>query len=295
MSCVKPLKAYKGPGGQVVFSPRDGWLDRPVSLPCGQCIGCRIDRSKSWALRACHEAQRSGANSFLTLTYSPNNLPVDLSLDVSHWQSFAKRLRKERGPFRFFHCGEYGEENFRPHYHAMIFGLDFSEDRVLHKVSKGNNIYVSPSLERTWGLGFVTVGELTYESAAYVARYCLKKVTGDQASVRYARVDDVTGELWYVKPEYATMSRRPGIGKLWLEKFEGDVFPSDGVVFAGRRFKVPRYYDKVFAERDPVGFEAVKERRRRSVEDNRENLSPDRLYAREQILRRKFKEYHREV
>ena len=220
-------------------------------------------------------------NCFITLTYSDEHLPADGGLVVSDWQRFAKRLRKKNA-FRFFHCGEYGDENLRPHYHACMFGIDFSGDRFLFKDGK-HPLYRSPLLEETWGLGHCTVGALSFESAAYVARYCMKKATGDKAT-RYERID-ADGVLYSVKPEYATMSRRPGLGASWFEKYFSDVFPSDEVVHEGRRFRPPPFYtDKL----QPNELERVKRKRLDAVFDRAGDLTPERLKVRELCAELRF-------
>jgi len=267
-------------------------VDLPLELACGQCIGCRIERSRQWAIRCVHEAQMHERNCFVTLTYSEEHLPFNAGLNIRHWQLFAKRLRKRIGRFRYFHCGEYGEENLRPHYHACLFGVDFSVDRSLWKRDHGFDLFVSPTLSETWGKGFCSIGELSYESAAYVARYILKKVTGELADGAYERVDSETGEVFKVRPEYVSMSRRPGLGAVWFDKFRGDVFPADEVVFKGRRFRPPRFYDDKLGEEELL---SVKARRRQKVGARLDDLTPDRLAVREVCLERKVAEMKREV
>ena len=264
-----------------MFNGAAGYSDRKLELPCGQCIGCRLARSRQWALRCVHEAAMHERNCFVTLTYSPENLPADGSLDVTHWQKFAKRLRKRVGPFRYFHCGEYGEENARPHYHACLFGVDFAEDREAFK-KRPYPVWSSRTLTESWGLGFCTVGRLTYESAAYVARYVMKKATGELAETRYAKVDPDTGEVvGQVKPEYVTMSRRPGIGASWFEKYRGDVFPADEVVHEGRRFRPPRFYEDRLGD-DPL-LEVLKRKRREAAAKHKDDLTHERLVVREKV------------
>lgn len=276
MPCFHPLAAFRKEGGGVSFSPRGAGL--PLSLPCGQCIGCRVERSRQWALRCVHESQMHAGSSFVTLTYSDEFLPPDGGLHVSDWQRFAKRLRKKAGPFRFFHCGEYGEVSGRPHYHACIFGLDFRADRVLLRRSGENSLYVSPLLTETWGLGHCSVGELSYESAAYVARYVVKKLTGPQGQAAYSRVDPRTGECFQVAAPYVTMSRRPGVGSKWFDRFRSDVYPADEVVHKGRRFRPPRFYDGKLPEEE---LEGLKVKRLRAAARHRVDLSRERLAVRE--------------
>ena len=273
------MKAYRAPGGGIAFDSKRGYGDRPLELPCGQCIGCRIKHSRTWALRCVHEALMHRANSFITLTYDPEHLPKDLSVSVEDWQLFAKRLRKT-GKFRFFHCGEYGSENLRPHYHAIIFGRDFSGDRVYYRGRPPRQLFVSPTLSKAWGKGFVSIGDVTYQSAAYVARYALKKRTGDQAEAAYTRVDHETGECWRVKPEYVTMSRRPGIGATWFEKYASDVYPDDVVIHDGKRFRPPRFYDGKIDEDLLLSLKAkrLEAARMRGDELNCERLAQREIY-----------------
>lgn len=290
--CYSPLKAFRVPGqAGVSFERSRLQADLPVDLPCGQCIGCRVERSRQWALRCVHESQIHRENSFITLTYDDEHLPADLGLQVEHWQKFMKRLRKKFGKVRFFHCGEYGESNLRPHYHAILFGLNF-KDKELFKLNEGKPIYVSESLARTWGQGFVTVGPVTYESCAYVSRYVMKKVNGRLAESHYSRIDKATGECWSVRPEYVTMSRRPGIGHGWLQRFKSDVFPSDEVVHEGRRFRPPRYYDKQLGESE---LEEMKEKRRKAVGKFSHELTPDRLAVRESVAAARLSRLRREL
>lgn len=231
-----------------------------------------------------HEAQvarRAGrSSSFLTLTYTPQSLPADWSLDVRHWQLFAKRLRKQRGPFRFFMAAEYGTRTARPHYHAIVFGHDWRDDRQELKPGEFGSLYWSPSLELLWGLGQCSIGEVTWQSAAYVARYCLKKATGALAESQYERRD---GERrWKVRPEFCTMSRRPGIGDEWIRRFKSDVYPSDECVMNGKRMRTPRYYDSKLSEAE---LAEVKARRKARALERRSDLTRERLEAREVILR----------
>ena len=254
----------------------------PMSVPCGRCIGCRLEHSRQWAVRMMHEAQMHDENCFLTLTYNNDHVPENYGLDKTAFPLFMKRLRKSISPRKvsYFMCGEYGEERKRPHYHAAIFGMDWHEDRVEARVSKnGYPLLISPRLQSTWGMGEVTIGELTFESAAYMARYMVKKVTGDAAAAHYERVDAETGEIYAVEPEFATMSRNPAIGRRWIEKFHGDVYPHDEVIVNGVPAKPPRYYDKVFDAIAPDKAEALRRRRMSNV-DYADN-TPPRLSVRE--------------
>lgn len=289
MPCYRPMKAYRAPGGGIVWNQAKGIS--PVTLACGQCHGCRMSHARMWAIRCMHEAQMHEENSFVTLTYSPELLPTDWSLDVRDFQLFIKRLRKTGRKVRYFQCGEYGELG-RPHHHALLFGEDFSCDRIRHKRSpSGHWLYRSPLLERTWQKGHAWIGDVTYESAEYVSRYVMKKVTGFMAEDGhvpvdlYDRVDQDTGEVFQVRPEFITMSRRPGIGAEWYRKFgKEDVESMDEVVLNGRRFRPPRFYDEKRSEEE---LREVKEKRFKAALRHRSDLTADRLKAREQIALRK--------
>lgn len=258
-----------------------------LQLECGACISCRIRRKRDWALRCMHEAQMWPANSFLTLTYNDENLPEDHSLNVKHWQDFAKRLRKARGAFRFLHCGEYGE-GLRPHYHACIFGQDFTDDRELWKVEDGNKLFTSKSLEKIWGKGFCTIGDLNYATASYVAGYVVKKQTGAEATAaEYERVDAGTGLVTQVKPDYATMSRgnkkTGGLGKKWFDKYWTDVYPDDFVVADGGKYRPPKYYDKLLERMNPEMFEQMRRRRIRHASEKPWEHTPERLWVKDEV------------
>jgi len=234
-----------------------------------------------------YEAREHTRNSFITLTYDQEHLPADLSLDIRHWQNFAKRLRKNLR-MRFYHCGEYGSESLRPHYHAAIFGWDWSRDRKLWKhTDQGNPLFTSESLDSTWGLGHCVVAEFTGATASYIAKYTQKYEPGHR---RETRTDPYTGETWDVAPEYATMSRRPGIGARFYERWQDEVFQHDSVVSNGQEYPVPRYFDRRLSEENPVKFDQVKLDRHRSrlVRSIRQEAiqSPHHERNRETILNR---------
>lgn len=264
MSCFSPIQAFSLPSKNlvtgksvIVFKSSDS-RDEPIVLPCGRCIGCRLERSRQWALRCIHEASLHESNCFITLTYDDSHLPADCSLNLDHFQRFMKRLRKKYGNgIRFFHCGEYGEKFGRPHYHALIFGFDFP-DKVFWKESNKIPLYRSASLEKLWTYGYSSIGDVTFESAAYVARYIMKKITGPGAWTHYLDIE--TGVI--KKPEYTTMSRRPGIAAGWYDKFRSDVYPHDFTVLRGRKVKPPKFYDRLFEAKFPADFERIKERRK---------------------------------
>jgi len=224
-------------------------------------------------------------NTFVTLTYSPEKLPADLSLDHSHVQKFFKRLRKYAPNIRYFMCGEYGENTYRPHYHAIIFGFHFP-DRKLVNIRNGNRVYTSKLLEKTWGLGACEIGSVTFKSAGYVARYILKK---------QKELDQDTGELPYHnrKPPYTNMSLKPAIGKTYYETYKSDFFPHDYAVMPdGRECPVPNYYRRLLQDDDPDLYEQLKAIRVEKAKDNPNN-TPDRLIVRESVKQSKIKRLER--
>lgn len=224
---------------------------------------------------------------FVTLTYRDEDLPHPPGLQKRDHQLFFKRLRKAlRGRrIAFFLCGEYGESTFRPHYHAIIFGW-WPKDAVPWKKNPaGDQLYTSVQLERLWGKGFCSFGGVTFESAAYVAGYVLKKVTGAEAIGYYTWLDQATGELVPIEPEKAFMSRRPAIGLRWLERFgESDAYRHDRVVSRGFASPLPRYYDKRLRLVDPERADGVKQKRMRArAVRGRKDESVSRRRAREVV------------
>ena len=265
-------------------------------------MGCRIDKSKEWAARIVHESQMHQENCFVTLTYDETNVPIDGSLNKAHFQKFMKRLRKHYATkkIRYFHCGEYGSALERPHYHACLFGLDF-DDAVPHfSTPSGNVTYISETLEKIWGKGFCTVGELNYQTAAYTARYIMKKVTGKRAEEHYLRVNPTTGELYTLQPEYVTMSlgreKGGGIGGSFFEKFETDFFPADECPIPGKGvFKsVPKYYERLWAERNPDAFKKIKRLREKYRNTNVAEYSAERLETKFNVKKAQLKQLRRQ-
>lgn len=254
-----------------------------------------------------HEAQLHERNCFLTLTYDQAGLPSTGSLAVEHWQLFAKAFRNKLGKFRFFHCGEYGDENGRPHYHAAIFGHDFTADRKAYRLSKaGHQIYTSETLDKLWGRGNCYIGNLTFQSAAYVARYIMKKQLGEAAWKRYGTtIESFEGEAgtWHqrfhftLKPEYTTMSRKPGIGTKWIEQFHNEVYGQgrDEVLCNGHLVNPPKFYDTWFENYNPAGYRKLKARRRHNTKKHAANNTPDRLIVREKVQLAQIKSLTRDL
>lgn len=221
-----------------------------------------------WSLRMTHELQSCGGKgAFLTLTYNQQNIPADAGLHKEHVQKFIRALRKRiKTRIRYFACGEYGEKGNRPHYHLCIFGYDFPDKELNPRLSgRGNKLYKSKLLTECWRLGdldYQVIGDITQASAAYVAKYCQKKVTGEQAKEHYRRFDGETGESFVVQPEFQLQSVKPGIGHDWLIEYMDSVFPADHIVANGREFPVPEYYLKVLERERPELYERVREARK---------------------------------
>lgn len=313
--CYSPLKGWKDPETGGIQFRAEGAVES-MEVACGSCLGCRLDRSRMWAVRCVHEAglpEHVHGNSFVTLTYRDKgectneqlaggfHIPDDWSLRKDHFQKFMKRLRKRFSQrIRFFHCGEYGNRCphgldlrlvqcplctvGRPHYHALLFNCSF-DDLEPYKQERGEVRYTSEVLSDVWKYGFVDVGQVNFESAAYVARYALKKVNGVQADSHYFRLDHDTGEMWFIEPEYCTMSRRPGIGKGWFQLFADDCFPSDDCPVPGSGVfkKVPRYYETLFGIADPLGLEEVKAMRQEFRREHAHEYTPERLMSKYKV------------
>lgn len=290
MSCTAPLTAYKSQQlktdkgkALVFFKPEDskGLPYEIISLPCGQCITCRLTKSQSWALRIMHEASLYKTNSFLTLTYRDASLPSGESLNMDHPREFMRTFRrdtpgqtsvhwhKNRRPIRYLQVGEYGDEFDRPHYHLCLFNFDPQDKVFIRKTKSGEKIYSSEYITRYWPHGDSYVGTLTHKSAAYVARYCLKKLTGPDEIKDHVKVDPETGECWFVEPPKISMSNRPGIGKAWFDKFKTDCFPSDYLIYDNRKYPVPKYYDRLLEQNVPTELETIKKLRRIKAEKNK--------------------------
>jgi hypothetical protein len=222
--------------GKIFFTPSRG--AEYLQLPCGQCVNCRLTHSREWAIRCTHEAHMWEQNCFLTLTYDPKYLPEGGTLVRKHLTDFFKRLRKRftGRTIRYFACGEYGDKLQRPHYHVILFNLDF-DDKELYKHGDFP-LYNSATLSELWPMGHAVIAGFSFESAAYTARYCVKKITGQKAESHY------NGR----KPEFSAMSLRPGIGYSYFLKYYEDIVNYDKVVSRGGRMsRPPRYYDKLLS------------------------------------------------
>jgi len=311
VGCFTPLKGYENESNGAWQKQIAQNAQRPMEVACGSCLGCRLDRTLSWAMRITHEASLHSADSgncFITLTYrDPRectfdqlkkglHLPDPPTLVKSHFQKFMKRLRKHVGhKVRYFHCGEYGDETRRPHYHACLFNVSFP-DQALWRDNDGVYTFYSPTLERLWPYGFSTVSELNFETAAYTAGYCLKKITGEKADEHYQHIQPDTGELTWLLPPYATMSLKPGIGAQFFKDFAPDFF-DDSVPVPGKGVlrKMPRYYEKIMEDLYPREMEKIHEHREKYFQDNVAEYTPERLRAKFRVTEKKQSMKKREI
>lgn len=337
MPCYHPIEAWihtraktdKGKNLLIFqYHPRNCKTTKPdLMLNCGRCIGCRLAKSREWAVRAVHESELYWENCWLTLTFNDQYLhtldnPYTLeSGPKSVMTKFLKRLRKKYGSgIRYLYCGEYGETCFfcnkserscscgnyhpwrgRPHYHICLFNHDFPDKRFWKSIN-GCNHYNSEQLDALWSdpatglcMGHATISDLTPDSAAYTARYSLKKITGDKALEddpvthlkHYQRLSP-SGEIIDLHPEFIRMSsgckslNTGGIGKGWLDQFSKEVLDNDAVRFKDMQIKPPAYYDKKTQLLDPCTYDENKENRLDRAKNSVDN-TPQRLATREFI------------
>lgn len=291
MSCVKPLTAYWADTGRtrITFDKVRSATRVPFTLPCGRCIGCRLEKARQWGIRCLHEKKMWKENSYVTLTYSDEFMPPGGSLCLRDLQLFMKRLRKGKNshkgnPVRFFAGGEYGELNKRPHYHLLLFNCGFADRRVHSLNKRGEPLYTSKELDDYWERkGFCSIGEVTFDSAVYCAKYALKKVTGDAAYEHY-QVYDEFGEVYQRSPEFAVMSRRPGIGATYYEKYGNEVRSHDNVIVNGLEVRPPRFYDNKSEVVDPVSLASHKKKRKRLAVLNKADNTSERLRVKEVLM-----------
>lgn len=313
----------------IVFTPKEGYRDMEIKIPCGNCIGCRLERSRQWAVRCLHEAQMHDANSFITLTFNPENLPEYGSLQKDIFTRFMKRFRRKLETYhafctldqkpikktrkkvkghqpykiRYFHGAEYGDELMRPHHHVIIFGFDFP-DKEEWKINgrKGIKLYRSKLLEELWvnpetneSLGYSSIGEATFDSMAYVARYCTKKINGKEADDHYNTGELITDSdgnesCVYLQPEYATFSKFPPLGKEYYDKYKEDMWATDSVTVNGFQVLPPKYYFKVLEKENPELAKEIKKKRNEQMKNSEIEKFEFEL---DKTIRLRAKEYHK--
>ena len=306
-------------------------------LPCGQCSGCRLERSRQQAARCIHEAKSHRYNTWITLTYADEHLPRRFntglihpksglpiyggSLHQTHIPQFIRSLRKALGKrgyeqtlateprielhavmglrpiprvkhtLRYYYSGEYGERYSRPHYHICLFGIEFLDRKLTQTTDAGFKLYESATLSKFWPMGQHMIGDLTFETAAYTARYIMKKITGQKQTEHYKKLDIDTGEILELLPEFNQASRRPGLGREHYEKFKSDYYKAttSQINVRGHHTRPPRYYDKQYEKTNPKHYNALKFARQMETIRNRQNHTPARLKAEEIITNTKLK------
>lgn len=276
------------------------------AVPCGFCFECRSRYARGWAIRCVHEASLHEESCFGTLTYDDEHLPLHGSLRRRDFQLFMKRWRKLIAPkkMRYYHVGEYGEANGRPHYHFLVFGHMPGGRVPLRSTAAKVGLYRSSELESVWSLGVSSVGYVTMASAMYVAQYVLKKSDQVGRKPRYA-VDPETGETHEIEREYSTMSRRPGIGAGWYDRYGEEVQRLENIRVEGAEVGPPRYYDDLLRKRDEAAWEHMKlvrerkakERKSRGVtwDGSRRAFIDNEAMARELIAKERLLLYSRKV
>lgn len=322
MPCYKPLVAFhNATSGAVYFHEKQRHGEtRQILLPCGQCLGCKLQRANDWATRCQHEASLHEYNIFGTFTYSPEKLQTQ-SLCHRDWQLFAKRLRKALGSkkyantiaiseslyytadmgfhpiprMKYYMAGEYGSQTRRPHFHACLFGIDLLDKKYYSTNKHGNNTYTSATLDDLWQNGQCLIGEVSYESAAYIARYIIDKKTGDNAGKYYEHIDEETGEITDLRPEYNKMSLAEGIGKNWLRKYTPDVYPHGHVITRGKKNKAPKYYDKIYKKEEPEQYAELKTQREYAAAQQAQDNTDARLEAKQTVKQAQLSQLKRTI
>lgn len=293
-----------------------------IEVPCGQCLGCRLQYSREWANRCLLELQDHDSAFFATLTYDNPHVPKSaygdpetgeaipsLTLRKRDLQLFMKRLRKAfpDDKIRFYACGEYGERTYRPHYHVILFGLHLDDLQVYERDPEtGFVMYTSPSFQRCWSvkdddgvvrpIGRAVVSEVSWETCAYTARYVTKKLSGFAACF----YDDHN-----IEPPFTQMSLKPGIGRNYYDNHP-DLYKYEYINVStekgGRKFRPPKYFDRIFDVEYPDESAAMKEARKRIAMDARKaklaqtNLSYlDLLAVEERALKERVKSLKRRL
>lgn len=222
--------------------------DMYVEIPCGKCDACVEQKTKSWAIRCCLEAGQYSDNCFLTLTYSPKCVPFVKKQDIF---KFIKALRNKYGAgIRYYGVFEYGTQSDRPHFHIILFNFFPQDSEIVAPGPFGGYYYKSKELQSLWKFGFVSVGDLSFNSCAYVARYCNKKIKDN-------------GVIHKI-PEFSFMSRRPGIGENYFRDHYESLVATDKIYapIEGRySFSSFRYFDKLIEKIDPFKLQELKDRR----------------------------------
>lgn len=271
-----------------------------IEIPCGRCHECRLKYSRDWATRMVLEMREHESSYFLTLTYDNDHVHTSDMVDVETGEylgktlslckadlaPFIKRLRRgleydNRPPIRFYAAGEYGDQTLRPHIHIIVFGLFLDDLEPLRKSKLGNQCYKSEWLQKYWPYGDIIVNETSWQACAYVARYVMKKQYGANADIY---------KILCIEPEFAQMSRKPGIGRKWYDEHKNQLYLSDEdkiyleTITGGMTVQPPAYYDRLFGIEDADRMEEIKSKRRESAEQHNRNVQAQTTLSLEEQL-----------
>jgi hypothetical protein len=296
----RPGKANPAQNGKWVSLDKAPHHWEDLTISCNQCLGCRLRRGLEWTTRNTAESYMHDEQCFITLTYDDENLPHNRSLNYTHFQKFIRSLRDDnkRKTIRYFGVGEYGDNFGRPHFHALLYGHEFKDAKKL----KGTNLNTSEELSARWlNRGYVSIGEVNFETASYVSNYVQKKVLGKNKNEHYGVqwLNKTTGELhdikytntvptpdnqdyfWKRQPEKSFMSLKPGIGMPFYDKYKHDIFQynKDGFHHEGKLLKPPKIWSGKYELQYPNEFQPIKEKREQHMEDNAHLFTPEALTA----------------
>lgn len=303
MPCFNPMRVATDEDGHLDWSKSytSDVVDSPVLVPCRNCIGCKLADAREWAIRCFHEATlhttkwkdpRNGLvtevpnSSMVTLTYDNEHLPADGCLDKGALVNFHRRLDRHAGrPVRRFSIGEYGTTGGRPHYHALLMGLDL-DDRYQVVLGDGQLVSKSHTLDKLWPFGNATIDDLNFNTVRYVSGYLAKEKSGNPDFVDgpiAEKVDPTTGTVVYqpVQPQFRLMSRQPGLASEWIKANYERVYPFDEITIHGISFPPPGYYDRWLRREHPDLYAEVQTKRYDQRIQSQVEWTPQRLHAAE--------------
>lgn len=310
MTCFFPQKAWYSPeftekGKRAIVFSRNQSTGSGVSLklPCMKCIGCEERKLLDMSVRCVHERRVRGHHSWMvTLTYEDRHLPAHGSLAKQDLRNFFKRMWEEfpkdkeefpdppHGQFRYHAIGEYGSKRGRPHYHVLFFDLRLPDVRHAYDRKGRFPVYESMLLKELWPHGRIQIDEMNPNTAQYVCGYITQKLV--KKGYDLETVDQMTGELSSVDPEFQVSSKAPAIGKEWFDRYAlTDVYrggAGSGILVdsvSGKKVEVapPRYYDYLFEKVDPVECEKMRKARRLQALTRKHENTPERLRVRHEI------------
>lgn len=261
-------------------------------IPCGHCWACKLNYAAQWATRIMAECSEHEHNYFITFTYDDINIPIPEETeyngkiftndgtwtgslypnDITRFINSLRRYfhRKGHTGIKYYYAGEYGETTQRPHYHMIIMNcpLDINEFYDFHQDPTTKKLHwKSHEIENFWQEGMIDIGEVEYASAAYVARYCMKKITENTDKTIY----------WSkgMHPEFVRMSRRPGIGITYYNENKYNIYENDEVIITSVKgnvnvIKPPKAFDQRFKEEHPEWWEKIQESRAVAAERSRQ-------------------------